>query len=1077
MPNALENARRQPRYELIPGSIAEFAIHDYARAKAFASFLPGIAGPLGIPLWCYYVNRGQAVSAFGVQDKDGAILEFEPANKAYAQTPLTGFRSFLRLGLQAAFYEPFQEDQAGQAPGRRTRMVVSPAELRLEEEHPALGLKVQVRYFTLPQRPLAALCREVTLERIAPGAVDVDWLDGLPRVAPYGLGDLPRKTMGRTMEAWSHAEGLDEGLPYLRQRASSEDKVEVDAVQEGHFFCGWSPAWGPATPLVDPASIFGPDGGLAFPTAFAAGGFTPGAQRVENRSPCAFLRLQGWLEPGRPVRLLSVYGRAASLAEARACAQELRQPGSFDAWAAENQACVLEAAAPGWIASASPALDGYALQGFLDNVLRGGLAWPLQDGARRAVIHLYSRKHGDLERDYNAFSLMPSPYSQGNGAFRDICQNRRRDAWALPEAGDQSLRSFANLLQLDGHNPLVFQGLDYAWAGGEEGAQRLRELLPPADATALLNRLQKPCTPQDLHRFCRERGLASPGLLGALVAAVLTRSEAMERAAPEHGYWADHGYYLTDLLRSHEALYPDRLAALLQDPGFTYYDNPLVVQPRAAKLRRTPQGWRQRDAVAPDAEKAALIAGRASQAHRARSDHGRGPVFRASLWAKLTCFAANKLAGLDPRGVGLELDAEKPGWNDATNGLPGLFGSSTNESMALLRLLRCLRRWLAAAPVAVELHGELDAFLRGLAAAPQDPWAFWQAAGCLKEDYRRLTRLGMDGRQVAWGPAELEGFLAQAQRRLEAGLALARRPDGLMHTYFIHQPQVEAGPQGALTVLGFSAQDLPLFLEAQVHALRLCAPAEAAELARAVEASPLYDAALGMFKVNEPLGAAPMELGRLKAFTPGWLENESVFMHMQLKYLLELARQGLWDDLYRHFFRALPPFQDPARYGRSVFENSSFIASSANPDPGVHGQGFVARLSGSTVEAYDLLLTLALGAQPFRLGPNGLLFEPQPRLHGSLFLPGARLVRPPGWEAADALALPAGAFALRCFGRCAVVIHGQAGRHAYGPHGLAVTGLRLHGGGAVLERGPSLADDEARRLRAGAYTRLDILLG
>ena len=481
--------------------------------------------------------------------------------------------------------------------------------------------------------------------------------------------------------------------------------------------------------------------------------------------------------------------------------------------------------------------------------------------------------------------------------------------------------------------------------------------------------------------------------------------------------------------------------------------------------------------MALDPEKAALIAGRASQPQRARSAHGLGPVFHASLWAKLACFATNKLAGLDPRGCGLELDAEKPGWNDATNGLPGLFGSSTNESMALLRLLRCLRRWLAAAPVAVELHAELDAFLRGLAGAPQEPWAFWQAAGRLKEDYRRRIRLGVEGRVVAWGPAELDGFLAQGQRRLEAGLALARRPDGLMHAYFIHQPQVEADPQGALKVLGFSAHGLPLFLEAQVHALRLCAPAEAAALAQAVEASPLYDTALGMFKVNEPLSSAPMELGRLRAFTPGWLENESIFMHMQLKYLLELARQGLWDGLYRHFFRALPPFQDPARYGRSIFENSSFIASSANPDPGVHGQGFVARLSGSTVEAYDLLLTLALGPKPFRLGPDGLVFEPQPRLHGSLFKAEACLVRPPGWDAADALALPAGAFALRCFGRCVVVVQGSPGRHAYGPGGLAVTGLRLHGGGAVLERGPSLADAEARRLRAGAYTRLDILLG
>lgn len=47
---------------------------------------------------------------------------------------------------------------------------------------------------------------------------------------------------------------------------------------------------------------------------------------------------------------------------------------------------------------------------------------------------------------------------------------------------------------------------------------------------------------------------------------------------------------------------------------------------------------------------------------------------------------------------------------------------------------------------------------------------------------------------------------------------------------------------------------------------------------------------------------------------------------------------------------ALPPFMDPSVYGRSTLENSSFIASSVNPDESMHGRGFVARLSGTTAE-------------------------------------------------------------------------------------------------------------------------------
>jgi hypothetical protein len=48
------------------------------------------------------------------------------------------------------------------------------------------------------------------------------------------------------------------------------------------------------------------------------------------------------------------------------------------------------------------------------------------------------------------------------------------------------------------------------------------------------------------------------------------------------------------------------------------------------------------------------------------------------------------------------------------------------------------------------------------------------------------------------------------------------------------------------------------------------------------------------------------------------------------------------------------PFMDPEVYGRSLMECSSFIASSAFPDPSIVGQGFLARLSGSTAEFLDI---------------------------------------------------------------------------------------------------------------------------
>jgi hypothetical protein len=95
----------------------EFIIENYNNVKAFASFLPAIAGLWGKPLWVYYVNRGQAIANFGIKDKDGAIMEFVAANKAWRQTALQGFRTFYKVN--GAFFEPFRN-----APGLKKKKLI-----------------------------------------------------------------------------------------------------------------------------------------------------------------------------------------------------------------------------------------------------------------------------------------------------------------------------------------------------------------------------------------------------------------------------------------------------------------------------------------------------------------------------------------------------------------------------------------------------------------------------------------------------------------------------------------------------------------------------------------------------------------------------------------------------------------------------------------------------------------------------------------------------------------------------------------------------------------------------------------
>ena len=128
-----------------------------------------------------------------------------------------------------------------------------------------------------------------------------------------------------------------------------------------------------------------------------------------------------------------------------------------------------------------------------------------------------------------------------------------------------------------------------------------------------------------------------------------------------------------------------------------------------------------------------------------------------------------------------------------------------------------------------------------------------------------------------------------------------------------------------------------------------------------------------MYKVNEKLTDQPMEIGRARTFSPGWFENESIWLHMEYKYMLEMLRNELYEEFFEDFRNVCVPFMKPEVYGRSVLENSSFIVSSANPDPSIHGNGFVARLSGATAEFINILMFMTVGKNPFSLDEDGQL--------------------------------------------------------------------------------------------------------
>lgn len=101
---------------------------------------------------------------------------------------------------------------------------------------------------------------------------------------------------------------------------------------------------------------------------------------------------------------------------------------------------------------------------------------------------------------------------------------------------------------------------------------------------------------------------------------------------------------------------------------------------------------------------------------------------------------------------------------------------------------------------------------------------------------------------------------------------------------------------------------------------------------------------------------------------------------MEYKYLLELLRSGLYKEFYEDFRNAAIPFMNPEVYGRSIYENSSFLVSSKYPNKALHGKGYVARLSGSTIEFISMWKQMMFGAHVLDMKEDKLIFAPQPAI-------------------------------------------------------------------------------------------------
>ncbi|MDD5644420.1 MAG: hypothetical protein PHO00_03080 [bacterium] len=1087
--------KKSANYEV---SDSEFIINDYNNTKPFSSFFPSIAGVWGKPMWIFYVNRGQAIACMGTTDKNGAITEFVAANKAYRQTPSHGFRTFIKTG--GRLHEPFKQKTGLKKPVQR--MHITSDKVKLSETDASSGFETTVEYFGVPNEEIPAFVRILKIKNISRVAKNIDCIDGMPVIEPYGTGDYLLKNMSRLAEGWfSGVEFSGKyGAPAYKLKVVPEDNPEIEEIKAANFYGGFvCPSSGRSfvpSFITDPEDVFGEFKDFSEPEKFMRPGLFRFSHRAEarNKTPSAFGYFSCALKPGAEISYYSVIGKVSEVREIDSFLRRAAGRKYFDSKKKESAELVNSITDKILTKSSSPEFDNYCRQTFLDNLLRGGLPVTLGSGPKKMNYYVYSRIHGDMEREYNNFVIMPEFFSQGTGNYRDVNQNRRNDVFFNPRVKEEVISCFVNLLQSDGFNPLKIEGSKFMIRDRKGFLSMFKGKARDAVGEFI-------SYPFSLGGFFNmlERNRVVSGIKEKALDKIVSCGERIDCASPAVGYWSDHWHYNTDLIEAFLAVYPEKEKELFfGKKDFVYYDNPLVVRPRAQKYVLFNSKPRQLNAVAEDARKKEMIERRKDGKYAMRKQFGRGGIYRTTLAEKLLCLAANKFASLDPAGIGVEMESDKPNWCDALNGLPGLFGSSIAETIELKRLLILILRALEKAPAGgIILSEEVEDLLSALGRVSgkngADSFKAWDERHNVLENYRKNTLTGFSGRQNRKDVKELEKTLRIFLAAVDKGIKKAvDAKTGMVKTNFESvvekyeilkergRPKTNSNGLTHIRALKFRHRALPDFLEGPVHYLRVCDNRKKAEaFHRAVMKSGIYDKKLGMLKVNAPLAGEGIDIGRINIFTRGWLENESIWLHMEYKYLLELLRSGLTGEFYKISGKALVPFMEPAVYGRSIFENSSFIASSAHPDKKIHGQGFVSRLSGSTAEFLSIWIFMTSGIRPFRFSEGKLSLKFEPALSSDMFTKeeGRISVYLSGGPARE-VKIPKNSFAFKFLSDTLVVYHNAAGKRTFGPGKAEIAShiLEYCNGRKTELSSAELNEPYASDVRDGKVKKIDIIL-
>jgi hypothetical protein len=298
------------------------------------------------------------------------------------------------------------------------------------------------------------------------------------------------------------------------------------------------------------------------------------------------------IAPGASVTITSIYGHAENLETfVEKYSPKIRTQGYVAKKYAIATDLVKTITNRVATTTSSSVFDAYVKQDYLDNTLRGGMPLNLGSASDPKIYHVYSRIHGDLERDYNNFQFEAGYFSQGPGNFRDVSQNRRLDVLLNPVVGDFNVRMFLSFVQADAYNPLTVATTNFKIPADKIDSLVLElGISDTKGKDSLIGLFKKSFRLGSLFNDMKASGIQYSIDRDLFVSKVVTTAiQVFAGQFAQNGFWSDHWAYTLDLVTNFLSVFPDQEEHLLwQSEQVPFFMSPAIVKSRADRYSLVP---------------------------------------------------------------------------------------------------------------------------------------------------------------------------------------------------------------------------------------------------------------------------------------------------------------------------------------------------------------------------------------------------------------------------------------------------------------------------------------------------------